>query len=250
MIDVDQYTTELTTRLVSKPVGNFTIKKRLITKGTVLRMYSPAGYFYSDTFNKDFPSVRLVEGENQTWMSDTPSEQEGLAVPTNLARGNILIIGLGVGLFPILLEQRNKAVKAITIVESRQEVVDLVYDCIMGNRTSVEVADGETYLTTTDKKFDFIFVDVWGSFTSTIKGIDHWTNLAQRCLNKDGEVRCWLQELYNRIKSQLPKDSMLVPGPAAVYPPCIICGKKLRFDYAGLCMDCADDFGVSEAFCQ
>lgn len=32
--------------------------------------------------------------------------------------------------------------------------------------------------------------------------------------------------------------------------PCAICKKPLRFDYAGICMDCADEAGVSEVFEQ
>ena len=30
--------------------------------------------------------------------------------------------------------------------------------------------------------------------------------------------------------------------------PCSKCGKPLRHDYDGLCMDCADELGVSELF--
>lgn len=30
--------------------------------------------------------------------------------------------------------------------------------------------------------------------------------------------------------------------------PCLRCGKTLRWDYDGLCMDCADELGISEMF--
>jgi hypothetical protein len=32
------------------------------------------------------------------------------------------------------------------------------------------------------------------------------------------------------------------------WPPCKRCGKTLRYDYDGYCMDCADDLRMSELF--
>lgn len=29
---------------------------------------------------------------------------------------------------------------------------------------------------------------------------------------------------------------------------CVRCGKVIRIDYSGFCMDCADDMGISEMF--
>ena len=30
--------------------------------------------------------------------------------------------------------------------------------------------------------------------------------------------------------------------------PCLKCGKTLRYDFNGFCMDCADELGISEFF--
>lgn len=247
MIHIKDYTMALYNKLNEAEEGNFKITKTIIKKGTGLTTYSPLGFFYFDKFGGDFHSVRLEE-DGGVWMSDTPMEQESLRITSVLARGDMLIIGLGLGLLPILIKTHNRLVNTITIIEKNPEVVKLVYDKIKFRKTSVEVCDGEDYLTHTSRKFDFIYVDMWGSIIASLKQIDYWTNLAKRCLRENGEVRCWLQELYDRIKDKLPKEPTAPTKPAGIHDPCLICGKKLRNDYAGLCMDCADELGVSEMF--
>jgi len=246
MIRANRYTTILSGKFEEKSIGDFSITKDVLLKGVLIRTYYPGGCFYHDKLNRDFPIVKLTEGERGVWMSDTPMEQEALRIPSMVARGDVLIIGLGIGLLPTIIKMRNKMVDSITIIEKNREAANLVYSKIKTRKTSLLLSDGESYLTALGRKFDFIFIDVWGSITAPIREIDHWTELAQGRLKKGGEVRCWLQELYDRIKHKLPKEPVLKSGFPAVYDPCLICGKKLRFDYAGLCMDCADNLGVSE----
>ncbi|GAH45498.1 unnamed protein product, partial [marine sediment metagenome] len=148
-------------------------------------------------------------------MSDTPMEQEALRIPSVVARGDVLIVGLGLGLLPILIKMRNKMVDSITIIEKNREVANLVYNKIKTRKTSLLLNDGESYLAVPGRKFDFIFIDIWGSITAPMREIDHWTDLANNRLKKGGEVRCWLQELYDRIKSKLPKEPLLDHGFAA-----------------------------------
>lgn len=247
MVQVSRYTTVLSKKLEERSKGGFSIEKDVIPKSTLIRTYYPGGYFYHDTLDQDFPIVKLTEG-GKVWMSDTPMEQEGLRIPSIIARGDILIIGLGLGLLLTLIRMRNLTVRSTTFVEKNREVATLVYSKIRSRKTKLELCDGETYLSTTDKKFDFIFIDIWGGIIAPIKEIDHWTSLAKRCLKENGSTRCWLQELYDRIKLRLPKEPVLESGFPAVYDPCLICGKKPRSDYAGLCMDCADELGVSELY--
>jgi len=247
MIQANRYTTVLSEKFTEKSKGDFAIKKDVIPKGTLMRTYYPGGYFYHDKLDQDFPIVKLTEG-GKVLMSDTPMEQEGLQIPSIIARGDILVIGLGLGLLLTLIRMRNTTVRSTTFVEKNREVATLVYSKIRSRKTRLELCDGETYLSTTSKKFDFIFIDIWGDLMAPIKEIDYWTNLARGCLKENSEVRCWLQELYDRVKLKLPKEPVLEPGFPGVYDPCLICGKVLRNDYAGLCMDCADGLGVSELY--
>jgi len=248
MIYNKHYTTVMTNLLPEGKRGNFTITKKLIKKGMIMRTYSPAGFFYYDRFRSNFPVVTLMEGESTMWMSDTPMEQEGLRIPTVVAHGDVLILGLGIGLYPVLLKTYNKTIRRVVIVEKELAVVQLVYPHIRSSKTEVLVCDAEKYLLACTDKFDFIYVDVWGSINAPLTEADKWTKLAQRCLTEGGEVRCWLHELHERIRGNLARGPAFKTGEAGLHPPCLTCGKMFRNDYAGLCMDCADLLSVSEMY--
>lgn len=241
MIYKKDYTFIMSQKLPEKQVGEYALEKLTLPKGHMIRTYTPAGFFYFDKANADFPIVRLARGEN-ILMSDTPMEQEGLRIPTVTARGNTLIVGLGIGLLPTLIRMRNRMVKRVLIVEQSVEVAKLVYRHIKTSKTNILVCDGEEYLKTCEEKFDFIYIDVWGSITATVNEIERWTKLAEPCLTETGEVRCWLQELYERVKVNLKKGPAWPTAQAGFHPPCLVCGKIVRNDYAGLCLDCSDNW--------
>ncbi len=247
MIHKKHYTFRLTDIFEERTMGDFSIRKEVLLKGTMVRTYWAGGYFYHDRLASDFPIVKLVE-KGTVWMSDTPAEQESLRMPTMLARGDTLIIGLGLGFLPMYLSMRNQLVKTVTIIEQSQGVVDLVYNKVKSARTSVKVVDGKEFLATTESKYDFIYIDVWDCIVAPIEEINHWSSLAKRCLKPGGEVRCWLQELYDRVKSKLPKEPTAATSLPGQHDPCLICGNEFRNDYGGLCMDCADILQVSEMY--
>ena len=98
----------------------------------------------------------------------------------------------------------------------------------------------------THQRYDFIFIDIWSSMAEPIKEADALTQLARPCLKKNGRTWIWLQELIDRVKDQLPVVPRKSTGVST--DPCLICGKAPRYDYGGLCMDCADILRVSEIF--
>jgi hypothetical protein len=248
MIHKRNYTFIMSELLPEGKSGDWSIIKSIMPKGFLLNTYSPAGVFYHDNLSTDFPVVRLVRGSEKTMMSDTPMEQEGLRIPAIQAHGHVLIIGLGIGLLPILLKKHNKLTSKITIVEENTDVANLVYDYIKWRQTKLIISEGKHFLSTCKTKFDYIFIDVWPAIVPVLRNADEWVNLAKQCLDEKGTVRYWLQELHDRIRSRLPKSPILIHGPPAIYDPCLICGKKLRNDYGGVCMDCADELEISELF--
>lgn len=241
------YSFTMTEILKPGRVGSFAIENKIIRKGAVLNGYDRhGGRIKKIKYDFDYPTVRLSEGGN-VWMSDSQLEVEAAAGAVEVARGDVLIGGLGIGLLPTLIKMRA-SIKSVDIVELHQEVIDLVFHQIASTKMRAVCDDVLHYLSTTDKRYDFIHIDIWGSITAPIREIDGVRQRAQRCLKPDGIVWCWLQELYDRIKEKIPKTPTWQTSPAAIHEPCLICGKTLRFDYAGLCMDCADDMGLSELY--
>lgn len=228
-------------------VGSFEIKKKIIPKGTILNMYSSKeGRIFKGKYQFDYPLVTLDE-DGYTWMSDSQLEMESIIGAIIAAKGDVLIGGLGIGLLPTLIKN-NRNVKRIDIVELHQEVIDLVFPYIRSKKMRIIKDDIFHYLDTTENRYDFIHIDIWGSIVAPLKEIDNAQEKAKGCLKPNGIIWCWLQELYDRIKDKLPREPIHKTGPATIYDPCLICGKTLRYDYAGLCMDCADLMGLSEAF--
>ncbi len=247
MIYPKRYNHVLYDKLEAKTVGNFSINKLTEPKGFLIRTYHPAGYFYHDRLSKELPVVTLVEN-NHTLMSDSPMEQESYRYPISFARGNVLIIGLGVGLFLELLKERNKTVDHITVVELNREVKYLVWDKVKTSKSEIVIGEGKEYLKAAGKWYDYIFIDVWGSINATLLDIRNWQELAQGCLKEKGTVNYWLEALYDRVKRRLSQGAAEATSAPGMHDPCLVCGKKMRNDYAGLCGDCADTFDLSELF--
>lgn len=225
--------------------GEFELIKTIIPKGKEVRLYDRSGRIFPGEYAFDYPTVILKQG-GKAWMSDSQLEIESAEGAVLAAKGNCLVSGLGIGLLPTLIG-RKEVVESIDIVELRQEVIDLVFDQIRNDKMCVIKGDIFSYLETTDKKYDFIHIDIWPTITATIRELDKAMEAAQRCLSPNGVVWCWLQELYDRIKDKLPK-TPVSPGKVSLYEPCLICGKTVRYDYAGLCVACATGMGINELY--
>lgn len=243
----NQYDFRMSSILKEGKKDSFEIKKEVIPRDIVMNIYNnKEGRITKGKYQFDYPSVVLKENGN-IWMSDSQLEVESIIEAVAVARGDVLIGGLGIGLLPTFIKN-TRSVRKIDIVELHQEVIDLVFHQIATSKMRVINDDIFHYLDTTNNKYDFIHIDIWSSITAPMKEIDIVKEKAQRCLKPNGIIWCWLQELYNRIKDKLPKEPIFKTNILAIHEPCLICGKKLRNDYAGLCMDCADDMGVSELF--
>lgn len=233
----------------------FSIMKKEIPVGRVLNMYDAEyGTLREVEFDEPFPIVTLEEVEEDgggTWMSTSPLELESFRRHLEAVHGRVLVGGLGLGVFPFLASKRSRVI-SIDIIEKEQKIIDLVFPQLyqkvsrVRKKCRVICDDIYPYLGATDFRYDFIFLDIWNVILGPVRDHDKATQAARRCLRDGGEVRIWLQELVDRVKDRLPKGPMkpLFSGPRE---PCMICGKTLRFDYAGLCMDCADLLDVSEA---
>lgn len=228
-------------------IGSFEVRKKVIPKGTIMEIYDwRNGRILKGEYDFYYPIVTLLE-DNDVWMTDSQLEIESIQGAIITAKGDVLIGGLGIGLLPTFIKHK-KGVKSITIVELHQEVIDLIFPYVKTDKMIV-IRDGIIhYLSTTSNKYDFIHVDIWGTITAPLKDIDTIREKAKPCLKPNGIIWCWLQELYDRIKNKLPKEPILQTNSVAIHEPCLVCGKKLRNDYAGLCMDCADSMGISELF--
>ena len=148
--------------------------------------YSQVGYF-----DNKFSYLALTEGNN-IWMSLNPNEIETMKPYINKARGNVLVLGLGMGYVPFMLSLKN-CVKSITIIERDQEIINLFNELIypsFPNKEKVKIIKGDAveYTRKIQKQgtCDYVFADLWHDPED---GLPLFVELKK--INKN--IDCWLE---------------------------------------------------------
>lgn len=125
---------------------------RMVRDGYPHRVIPPASY------------VKLAHETRGVVMSDTPAEawehQDAL-----LAKGRVLVAGLGVGLVAGSLAAKDD-VSEVVVVEIDQDVIDLVGPYYHDNpKITIVKGDIFDYLSSPAGAFDFAWFDIWDSIT-------------------------------------------------------------------------------------
>lgn len=97
-------------------------------------------------------------------MSDTPMERRSNYAVVRMARGHVLIAGLGIGmiLHPILAKPE---VTRVTVVEKYGDVIKLVGPTLPQEKLELVEADIFTWAPTKGTKYDTIYFDIWPDIT-------------------------------------------------------------------------------------
>lgn len=148
--------------------------------------YSQIGYF-----DHKFSYLALTEGNN-VWMSLNPNEIETMKPYIAKGKGNVLVLGLGMGYVPFMLSNKDD-VKSITIIEKDKEIISLFNSLIypaFTHKEKIKIIEGDAvkYLQNSEKKssFDYIFADLWHDSED---GLPLFVSLKKINPNVD----CWLE---------------------------------------------------------
>ena len=171
--------------------------------GNVRVVHRPLGIAVGDRVVWTHEPVQALEelrqGQWICWMSTTIDEiilhDRALA----LARGHVLVGGLGLGYF--LSEALARAgVRRATVVESNADVVRLVWPHLPHDRARLVQADVfEFFQRAPTARYDLVYVDIWARVTPrNLPEISHLRALAEPHLAPGGQIWCWGQELLER----------------------------------------------------
>jgi hypothetical protein len=103
---------------------------------------------------------------HDSWMSVTPLEVESQQIGIRLARGHVLIFGLGMG-WAAAAAAAMPAVRAVTVVEQDQDVLALHRELeIFGQlpdstRAKLRVVEGDAYRFRPEQPVDLLMPDIW-----------------------------------------------------------------------------------------
>ncbi len=179
--------------LTETRIGNYAIEKSVTPVGTVVEGFDwHTGKIQNVKITFNYPVVKLTEDGN-TWMSDNMFEVDSNMGAVDQARGDVLIGGLGIGMLPTLIKDK---VNSIDIVELSQDIIDLVFHQIATNKMNIIHDEICHYLTTTEKKYDLVCIDIWQNTFLPLWDIEGMKGLAQRCLRPGGTTWFWLEEMY------------------------------------------------------
>ncbi|MFH6785566.1 MULTISPECIES: hypothetical protein [Methylobacterium] len=107
----------------------------------------------------------LMRG-GDTWMSTTPMELESQEIGVRLARGHVVVFGLGMGWSAVASALRPE-VTAVTVVERDPEVIalhrelDLAAQLPPEARDKLRVIEGDAHAWRPDGPVDLLMPDIW-----------------------------------------------------------------------------------------
>ena len=139
-------------------------------------------------FEEKFSYLALCEGQN-VWMSLNPNEIETMKPFINKAKGEVLVLGLGMGYVPFMMMDKSE-VKHITIIEKDKNIINLFNKVLFPsfiNKNKITIAqDDAIHYLKSKKKYDYIFADLWHAPED---GLDLFIKLKR--INKG--IDCWLE---------------------------------------------------------
>lgn len=161
-----------TVKPIAKAKGNYSLEyikydafqlfplDDLIINENTYEEFTPLGYFDSP-----YSYLALKKGR-RILMSLNINEINTMQKHVDLANGNILVLGLGMGYFPFMCAFKED-VKSITIIEKDQNIINLFNDIIFDyfpNKEKITIikSDAIKYLKD-NHKYDYIFADIWCS---------------------------------------------------------------------------------------
>lgn len=111
-------------------------------------------------------SLPVLSRRGEVWMSLTPMEIESAAIGIALAKGHVLIMGLGMGWAAAATAIRDE-VTAVTVVEKDPDVIalhrelDLFAQLPEAARAKLSIVEGDAYAYKPDTPVDLLMPDIW-----------------------------------------------------------------------------------------
>ena len=122
-------------------------------------------------------------------MSLNPNEIETMKPFIEKAKGDVLVLGLGMGYVPFMMSEKSE-VKHITIIEKDKNIINLFNKVLFPsfrnkNKITIICDDAISYVSN-KKRYDYIFADLWHNPDD---GLDLFIKLKR--INKS--IDCWLE---------------------------------------------------------
>lgn len=171
---------------------SFFIKKKIlgqwdyILSDKYLKAFLPLGYV-----NKSI-SLPMIMEDGIGWMCPVPMELNTMKESIDMAHGNVLTFGLGIGFYQYMVLLKEN-ITSVTIVEKNPKIIQFFKKNILPQferRNDIKIIEGDAFDYFNDNflsHYDYCFVDIWRnnddgynvykkliSQVSNLKNIDFW----------------------------------------------------------------------------
>lgn len=139
---------------------------------------------------------KLINRIGGVIMSNTPMERKTHIEAINKAKGNVLVAGLGLGMYLQNIKDKEE-VTSITVIEKSKEVIELTAkyfkDC-----QKIKIINEDIFNYTSDIKFEFDFLDIWSDISED--NLVEFDILREK-FKEIPEIICWSEDIIelNRL---------------------------------------------------
>ena len=143
------------------------------------KSHSPFGYFSSRI---KYPLIRK-NGAN--WMELVPHEINSMRLDIAKAKGNILVVGLGLGYFAYMTSNKDEVSK-VTILEKDKDIIDIFSSCLIEefeHKEKINIINDDALTYKNFNDFDFVYIDIYRDELDGLPLVGKLLN--NPCLNKN-----------------------------------------------------------------
>jgi len=142
---------------------------------------------------------RLVY-RNEVIMSNTPSEVRQHLAAIEAATGNVLVMGLGLGMYLKAILEKDD-VTQVTVVEKSADVIKLVAPSFAhDSRLLIIEGDAFEFKPSVGVKYDFIWHDIWPDICED--NLEEMGKLRRRFGRRAKKQMCWAERECKAMKRQ------------------------------------------------
>ena len=177
--------------LTYRPYQLFPLNDLQIDEKDYFAEFTPIGFF-----DKKYDYLALLH-KKRIWMSLNPNEINTMVPHIEKAKGNILVLGLGLGYFPFMCSLKNE-VKSITIIERDQNIINLFKKYLLDkfpykNKINI-IRDNAIYYLEENDGYDYIFADLWHD---SIDGLQAYLKLKKMQERHQLNMSYWLENSFS-----------------------------------------------------
>lgn len=136
---------------------------------------------------------KVLKENDYIWMSNTLMEVVTHKEAINQAKGNILVAGLGLGMFLTAIKDKKEVTK-ITVVEKSSDIIKLIGKYYQDEK--IEIINEDIFNFKTDDEFDLIWIDIWADICSD--NLKEMEKLKIKFSKNSKNILCWSEEILNK----------------------------------------------------